>query len=99
MYLWMRQFVKGKLPTGIIQTDETSQCGLLIRCIPNPVTSISNIVYSGQDNSLVDIGIYDLYGRFIDDVAKGVRISGEHTINYDISGLKSRYISCSHDIG
>ncbi len=89
MYLWMRQYVKGELPTGIIQTDETHQSGFRIRCNPNPVTTTSNIVYSGSANLIVNVSIYDMYGRIIDDVAKSVRNSGEHSINYDASELKS----------
>jgi predicted esterase len=95
MYLWMRQHVKEAVTTSIIQTDGSTQPDLLIRCNPNPVTTTSNIVYSGHNNSIVDIGIYDLCGRFIDDVARGVRISGEHNINYDTSRLKSGiYLVC-----
>jgi hypothetical protein len=89
MYLWMRQYVKGEIPTGIIQTDETPQSVFRIRCNPNPVSSTSEIVYTGHDNLLVDIGIYNLDGRLVDDVVKGVRISGEHSINFDATELKS----------
>jgi predicted esterase len=89
MYLWMREYVKSELNTGIVKPDGASQSGFLIRCYPNPVTSNSYIECSGQDNLIVDIDIYDLNGRFIDDVAKGVQISGGHGINYDASGLKS----------
>jgi hypothetical protein len=95
MYLWMRQYVKEEVPTDIIQNHESTHPDLLIRCNPNPVTATSSIVYSGHDNSIADIGIYDLSGRYVDDVAKGVRISGEHTINYDASGLKPGiYLVC-----
>jgi predicted esterase len=89
MYLWMRQYVKRELPTDIIQPEGTSQSGFGITCRPNPVSTTSSIAFSGRDNAIADIGIYDLYGRYIEDVARGVRVSGEHSINYDASGLKS----------
>jgi hypothetical protein len=89
MYLWMRQYVKGEVTTDIIQSDGSTQSDFLIKCNPNPVTATSNIVYSGHDNSIVDIGIFDLCGRFIDDIAKEVQIYGEHNLNYDASELKS----------
>jgi hypothetical protein len=89
MYLWMRQFVREDLPTGVLPTWGKTQSVPRIGCNPNPVSSISNIVFSGRDNSLADIGVYDLEGRLIDDVVKGVRIIGEQTISYDASGLKT----------
>jgi hypothetical protein len=89
MYLWMRQFVKSEVATDIVQTGEASHSDLLVRCNPNPVTTTATIVCTGYDNSTVDIGIYDLCGRYIDEVAKRMRISGEQSIEYDTSGLKS----------
>jgi predicted esterase len=89
MYLWMRQYVKREITTDINQPNGTPPPGFLIRCNPNPVTTSSTIIYSGRDNSIVDIGIYDMNGRFIADVAKGMRISGEHRLNFDASELKS----------
>jgi hypothetical protein len=88
MYLWMKQFVREDLPTGVIPTGATTQSVPGISCNPNPVSSISNIVYSGKDNLPADIGVYDLEGRLIEKVAKGVQVNGEHTIRYDASGLK-----------
>jgi predicted esterase len=86
MYLWMKQFVRTDLPTGLLPAGEIANPG--ISCTPNPVSSVSNIVFSGKDNSLADIGIYDMGGRLMDEVVKGFRISGEQTICYDASGLK-----------
>jgi hypothetical protein len=89
MYLWMRQYVKRGLATEINHVDGTPPSGLKIRCSPNPVSTSSNIVCSGSNNSIIDISIYDLCGRHIEDVAQGMRISGEQNINYDASDLKS----------
>jgi hypothetical protein len=89
MYLWMRQFTKSEIATDIIQTPAESQPGFLVSCNPNPVTTIANIVIGGYDNSAADIGIYDLCGRFVEDVGHQKRITGEQSIQYDTSGLKS----------
>jgi hypothetical protein len=89
MYLWMRQYSKNGLTTDIDQPEETSQSGFRLSCNPNPVSGNSNIVISGQANSGVNISIYDLSGRFLGDVVRGVLISGRYSINYDASGLKS----------
>jgi hypothetical protein len=88
MYLWMKQFVKKNVSTDITPADGKLPSGFTIRCDPNPVSTTSNIVYSGSDNCIVDIGIYDLCGRHIEDVSRGMRISGEQHINYDASDLK-----------
>jgi hypothetical protein len=89
MYLWMRQYSKSEFTTGVVQPNGTSHPVFRIRSNPNPVTSTSEIFYSGRDNSVVDIAVFDLCGRFIDLVAKGLQISGERSINYNVSRLKS----------
>ncbi len=86
MYLWMRQFVREDMPTGISSNGEETPFG--ISCDPNPVSSASNIVYSGKENSKADIGIFDLEGRLIDEVGRGLSLTGRQTIGYDASGLK-----------
>jgi predicted esterase len=86
MYLWMRQFVRQDLPTAVLPTREEIPHG--ISCNPNPVSSVSNIVFSGRDNLQADIGIFDLEGRLIDMVVKEAHIKGEQTISYDASVLK-----------
>ena len=87
MYLWMRNFVNEDGSTDSKKTEEISQPEFRIRCYPNPVTTTSNIVYSGTENSTVNISIYDMYGRFIDEVADAVRISGENSAIFDATGL------------
>jgi pimeloyl-ACP methyl ester carboxylesterase len=88
MYLWMRQYTKSDIPSDINEPDRASHPDLLIRCSPNPVTTTSTIVYSGPDNSIVDISIYNLSGSFVANVARGTRIRGGQSINYDASDLK-----------
>jgi hypothetical protein len=87
MYLWMSNFVNEDWSTDIKKTKEISQLEFRIKCYPNPVTTIANIVYSGTENSIVNISIYDIYGRFIDEVADAVRISGENSTTFDATGL------------
>jgi hypothetical protein len=88
MYLWMRQFVKSDMPTGLVPDEDTPHSVPGISCIPNPVTTLSDIVFSGKDNTLADIGIYDLEGRLMEEVVKGIRITGGQSIRYDASGAK-----------
>jgi hypothetical protein len=87
MYLWMRSFVNEDVNTAIKNTGEISQPEFRIKCHPNPVSTTSNIVYSGTENSIVNISIYDIYGRFIHEVADAARISGENSVTFDATGL------------
>jgi hypothetical protein len=87
MYLWMRNFVNEDWSTGSKKTEEIPQFEFRIKCYPNPVTKTSNIVYTGIENSTVNISIYDIYGRFIDEVADAARISGENSAAFDATGL------------
>jgi hypothetical protein len=88
MYLWMRKFVNEDWTTDIKQPSASSPGSPRIRCYPNPVTTTSTIVYSGIENSAVDIAIYDICGQLVDEVAKSVATTGENRSAYDASGLK-----------
>jgi hypothetical protein len=89
MYLWMREFMNEDWTANSKKTGELSQTEFRIKCLPNPVTTTSNLVYSGTENSIVNICIYDIYGRFLDEVADAVRISGENSITFNAAGLSS----------
>jgi hypothetical protein len=89
MYLWMRNFVNEDWSTVSKNTGEISQFELRISCYPNPVTTSSNIVYSGIENSTVNISIYDIYGRLINVVEDAVRISGDNSAIFDATDLPS----------
>jgi len=83
----MRNFVNEDGSTDSKKTEEISQLDFRIKCYPNPVTTTSTIVYSGTENSTVNISIYDIYGRLIDEVADAVRIYGENYATFDATGL------------
>ena len=87
MYLWMRNFINEDASTAIDKTDEIVQPEFRIKCYPNPVTTISKIVYSGTVNAAVNISIYDMVGRFVDEVADAGRISGENSAIFDATAL------------
>jgi hypothetical protein len=87
MYLWMRNFVNEEESTDIKESVEIRQPEFQVRSTPNPVTTTTKIVYSGPENSIINIRIYDMVGRCIDEVADAVRISGGNSIPYDATGL------------
>jgi hypothetical protein len=87
MYVWMRNFVNEDWSSAPKKTEDISQPEFRIKCYPNPVTTTTNIVYSGTQNSIVNISIYDIYGRFIYEIAEAVRISVENSATFDSAGL------------
>ena len=86
MYLWMRNFVNEDWSTESKKTGETSQPEFRIRCTPNPVTTISNIEFSGTENSTVRLRIYDIYGR-LSMKLHSVSISGRNSASFDATAL------------
>jgi hypothetical protein len=87
MYLWMRNFVNEDWTAAKENTVETPQPEFRVKCYPNPVTTNSNIVYSGTENSVVIISVYDIYGRSVFEVADAVRISGEKCATFNAKGF------------
>jgi hypothetical protein len=87
MYLWMRNFINEDGSTAVKKTDGTAQPEFRIKCYPNPVTTTSKIEYSGTGNASVNISIYDMDGRFVDEVSDAGRISGENSAIFDATAL------------
>jgi len=87
MYLWMRNFVNEDDGTAITEIDGKAQPEFRIACYPNPVTTTSKIEYSGTGNARVNISIYDMDGRFVDEVDDAGRTSGESSVIFDATAL------------
>jgi Secretion system C-terminal sorting domain/Putative esterase len=87
MYLWMRNFVNEDWTTVSKKKGEKVQPEFRIKCYPNPVTATLEIVYSVPENSTVNISIYDIYGRFIFEVADAVKVFGEMRTTFDTEGI------------
>jgi len=89
MYEWMREFVNEDWNTNNIETPEVTKNESVVRCFPNPVITTTNIVYSVVEKSLVNISIYDIYGRFVNELVNEERTPGEYSTAFDSLGLST----------
>ncbi|MFH0765849.1 MAG: T9SS type A sorting domain-containing protein, partial [Calditrichota bacterium] len=65
-----------------------SQFGLT-EVYPNPFNSVSRLSYNLLAASRVELGLYDLEGRLVRDLASGIQTAGIHTQVLDGAGLSS----------
>ncbi|MEO6882971.1 MAG: S8/S53 family peptidase [Bacteroidia bacterium] len=68
---------------------QSSKSVVLEQNFPNPATQTTSIIFNLPQKSLVDLSVYDLYGRIIAIIAHGEELSGSHQYNFNIGGLSS----------
>ena len=74
------------MQVGNLSEDEFAvQNGL--RVYPNPASDHVRISFTADDNSSVQIEVYDLGGRMVRSFSKDYSASGEHTETIDLNGL------------
>jgi hypothetical protein len=56
---------------------------------PNPFNPITTLTLSLEGTQDVQIGLYDITGRYVKDIAQGRMPAGEHSIQVDAAGLPS----------
>lgn len=56
---------------------------------PNPFNPITTIKYSVQQNSVVNITVYNIVGQKVAELVNGYKIVGEYEINFNAIGLSS----------
>lgn len=67
-------------PYGIGEGEKLPEA-ISVNVFPNPFNSSAKIVVSGEGEKL-DIGIYDLEGKLVRNMARGVRIDGERAFRF-----------------
>lgn len=87
MYLWLKDFVNEDWNSDIIEISGINQN--TIYCYPNPASDKASITAHFLINSAINISIYDVYGRLIDEVVKAKDVIGEYTATYDLSQLST----------
>ncbi|MFN3195282.1 MAG: T9SS type A sorting domain-containing protein [Chlorobiota bacterium] len=60
-----------------------------IAIVPNPVSDITNISFKLNGNSYVRLGVYDMYGNRIAEIAEGFYESGVINNSWNPKGLPS----------
>jgi len=56
---------------------------------PNPVRANSSVKFSCEANTEISIQLLDLNGRLVMDIHNGNAEAGQHSINFDASGISS----------
>jgi len=60
-----------------------------IKVFPNPFSKTTNISYILKENQNVNLSIYDITGRKVQQLLDENQIIGHHTINFDAKNLRS----------
>lgn len=54
------------------------------KAYPNPVTHHATFAFEMTAGALVDLSVFDVTGRLVDQVARGQFEAGDHSINWDV---------------
>jgi len=49
---------------------------------PNPMSNEASITYSLSSDQIINIGLYDITGRELKELAMGAQTAGQHTLNF-----------------
>ena len=74
-------------PVTQINTPEMKWNYDLKQSYPNPTNDKAKIVYTLPQRTTVNLAVYDMHGRLIKVLVNGVKESGEHTVNADVSAF------------
>jgi hypothetical protein len=61
----------------------------LFPCFPNPFNPSTNISYFLPEAAIVNVSVYDLLGRMVDNLVNEYRIAGSHTVSFEPRSLSS----------
>jgi hypothetical protein len=65
-----------------------------VTVFPNPATNLLNVKYNLPTEDNISISIFDLQGKLLLEVNKGIRTKGEHEEILDISILPAGHYVC-----
>lgn len=61
----------------------------LLQNYPNPFNPSTSITFQLKQTSLVELNIYDMNGRLVSELVNNTYGAGEHSVNFNASGLAS----------
>ena len=76
-------------PLGVNPISGSPLAANELRIYPNPTTENVNISYKLENNSDIDIAVYDMTGKVVFYTALGRRQIGNHTESIDLSSIPS----------
>ena len=83
------QFIYGGPTTGIDPEPEIPTAFVLSQNYPNPFNPETSIEYSIPASGEVTLDVYDVLGRMVSSLAKGVQAEGKHTVRFSATDLPS----------
>jgi pectin methylesterase-like acyl-CoA thioesterase len=98
-YNWVPDFERVDVPLDTMPIDTTVVSNLQVQSCkvtiyPNPSRSETNFSYELRDNSYVDMAIYTLDGRLVEQLIKDNQLSGKHKITWSPANTKSGIYLC-----
>ena len=75
--------------TSAVDPKETPDNCVLVQNYPNPSSPTTSIKYYLPGKAKITLEVLDTNGRIVETLIDEVQGKGEHTINYDGSGLSS----------
>lgn len=72
--------------TGITE-NKVGAVHNFVSLIPNPVVDLTKLNYATTKQGIVNISIYDIAGRLVDNLMDEAKPVGEHTVNIDAQNL------------
>jgi hypothetical protein len=63
--------------------------GELLQNVPNPFSATTQIWYKLENESTIQMNIYNYTGKLIESFNEGTKTKGTHRIDFDASGLKN----------
>lgn len=79
----------GTKPSGIVENSDFFNGMKLSQSYPNPFKDKCLIEYELEKNAKVSLSIYDMLGNRVRFFDEGNKTAGSHSINIDVSNLKS----------
>ena len=56
---------------------------------PNPFNPVTTISYGLPQDSKISLNVYDIEGRKVTSLASGLKVAGNHTIDWNAENLPS----------
>ena len=87
-HIQARLFVAQRIEPVILFSEQNALT-YVINAYPNPFNPVTTLTLSLSGVQDVNVGLYDISGRYVKNIAQGGMTAGEHSIKVDAAGLPS----------
>jgi hypothetical protein len=93
-YVEKRDYLLSLLPGELEDDDQLAGVanlkeGELMQNMPNPFKGSTNITYKLDNESTVELNVYNSTGQLIRKIREGTKFKGTHNIHFDATGLNN----------